>query len=124
MANDPRSYREVMAITIQNLRPEIEVWASEPADLEQEIVRLDPDLVVCSQTPVMAHSSLPTCIVMYPDGENRAEIVTAGQCVNIPGVEFADLLTIIDGTMLLCREPVRSEASYSGRRAVGSTPQP
>ena len=115
IANDPLSYREVMAFTIQELRPEVEVWTSDPADLEREILRLKPNLVMCSQAPVAAPPYLLTYIVMYPDGENRAEITTAEQRVNVPDIEFGDLLSIIDDMVLLGRDQGWSVSSNSGR---------
>ena len=120
IANDPLSYREVMAVTIREMRPEIEVWTSDPADLEREILRLGPSLVMCSRAPVVAHPDLLTCIVMYPDGENRAEVTTAGQCVNVPGIEFGNLLSIIDDTVLLGRGQAWSTSPHSGPRTAES----
>lgn len=120
IANEPLSYREVMAVTLQELRPEVEVLTSDPADLEREILRLGPDLVICSQAPVVAHPNLLTCVVMYPDGENRAEVTTDGRCVNVPGIEFGDLLSIIDDTVLLGRDRALSTSSRSGRQTAGS----
>lgn len=120
IANDPLSYREVMAVTIQQLRPEVEVWTSDPADLEREILRLEPNLVMCSQAPVVAHPYLLTYIVMYPNGENRAEITTAGQCVNVPDIEFGNLLSIIDDMVLLGRNQDWSASPNSGRRTAES----
>lgn len=120
IANDPLSYREVMAVTIQELRPEVEVWTSDPADLEREILRLGPNLVMCSQTPLVAHPYLLTYIVMYSDGENRAEITTAGQCVNVPDIEFCNLLSIIDDMVLLGRVQDWSASSNSSRRTAES----
>ncbi|MDP9457766.1 MAG: hypothetical protein M3Q49_00675 [Actinomycetota bacterium] len=60
VASEPHSYREVMAVAVQELRPEIEVWIGEPADLEREIPRLEPDLVVCNRPPTATHSGLLT----------------------------------------------------------------
>ena len=48
-ANEPRSYREAMAVACRVLRPEVEVILAEPADLDAEVTRLDPQLVLCSR---------------------------------------------------------------------------
>ena len=44
-----RAYREVIAAGIQLLRPQLEVASAGLEDLEGEIARLDPQLVVCSR---------------------------------------------------------------------------
>ena len=49
VANEPRSYREAMAVACRVLRPEVEVILAEPADLDAAVARLDPQLVPCSR---------------------------------------------------------------------------
>ena len=69
LANELCSYREVMAATIGCLRPDVEVFTVEPEDLDGEVVRLAPDLVLCSWlTPMVA--GLPNWVVLYPGHES------------------------------------------------------
>ncbi len=42
-------YREVIAAGIQLLRPQVEVATTGLDELEQEVARLDPQVVVCSR---------------------------------------------------------------------------
>ena len=42
-------------------------------------------------------------ILLYLDGKDRAEIVTAGERMTVIGTGFSGLLSIIDSTELLCR---------------------
>ena len=49
VANDPRAYREVIAAAFSGARPEIELITLEAHELDEAIVRLQPDFVVCSQ---------------------------------------------------------------------------
>lgn len=44
-----RAYREVIAAGVQVMRPQLEVASAGLEDLEGEIARLDPQLVVCSR---------------------------------------------------------------------------
>jgi hypothetical protein len=44
-----RTYREVIATGIQLLRPQVEVTTTALDELEQEVARLDPQVVVCSR---------------------------------------------------------------------------
>ena len=44
-----RAYREVIGAAIQVLRPQVEATTTGLDDLEAEVARLDPQLVICSQ---------------------------------------------------------------------------
>jgi hypothetical protein len=44
-----RAYREVIGAGIKVLRPQVEVTTTDLDDLEGEVVRLDPQVVICSQ---------------------------------------------------------------------------
>jgi hypothetical protein len=100
VANEPCTYREAITEVLQELRPHIEVSAIEPDGLDGEVTRLRPHLVVCSKIVAAAHTLL-TWVMLYPDGENRAVINTAGEQVTVDNVELGDLLSTIDRTELL-----------------------
>jgi len=95
VANEPCAYREAITGVLRELRPHIEVDAIEPTGLDGEVARLRPHLVVCSRISVCAQALLGW-VMLYPDGENRAEIFTAGEQVTVDNVEFDDLLSVID----------------------------
>ena len=103
IANEPRTYREVLADGLRAFRPQVETSTVEPDDLDAEIARLRPHLVVCSRPCVAAQDGTLTWVVLYPREENRAEVFTAGEHATITGVCFSDLLLILDSTELLCR---------------------
>ena len=50
LANEPRSYREAFADAFRALRPHVEAITVDPEALEEEMLRLRPDVVVCSHT--------------------------------------------------------------------------
>ncbi len=100
VAAEPRAYREVITGLLRELRPHIKVDAVEPDDLDPEVARLRPHLVVCSQITV-ALQALLGWVMLYPGGENRAEIFTAGEWTTVDNVEFGDLLSVIDRVELL-----------------------
>ncbi len=54
----PRSYSDTIGQVIGELRPELTVRVVEPVELAEEVLRLHPDLVLCSQPNTVA-----------PDGE-------------------------------------------------------
>ena len=103
IANEPRTYREVLVDALRELRPQVEVSTVESYGLVAEIERLRPHLVVCSWLSVVMPAGPLSWVVLYPHEENRAEVFTAGEHSTIAGVGFADLLSIIDSTELLCR---------------------
>ena len=108
VANEMCAYREVIAEVFQELRPHVEVHCVEPDDLDHEIACHCPHLVVCSQLTDAMHSLL-AWIMLYPDGENRAVVSTAGEHTTLANVGFDHLLSIIDKTQLLYQSPRMAE---------------
>ena len=68
VANEPRSYREAMAVACQVVRPQVEVILAEPADLDAEVARLDPQLVLCSWLTEDLRAGSRAWVVLYPGG--------------------------------------------------------
>ena len=96
LANEPRSYREVIAAAVRQLRPQHEVITVAPDDLDAEIVRLDPQLVLCSR-PTPAVQTYPIAwVLLYPDGETWAAIHMDGRRTTVLDLEFNRLLAIVD----------------------------
>ena len=60
-----RSYREAIAAAFRVLRPDIEVFEAEE-DLDREVGRLDPDLVVCSQLTARVEARASNWVELYP----------------------------------------------------------
>jgi hypothetical protein len=105
VANDPRAYREVIADALPKLRPLVEVFPAEPEELEREAMRVQPHLILCSRKPVDALLARTGCLlawmVLYPDGQDRAEVVgTASErkTLLLEGVALDDLLSVVDET--------------------------
>jgi hypothetical protein len=48
LEDEYRAYREVIATGIQILRPNVEVTTTDPENLEAEVARLDPPVVISS----------------------------------------------------------------------------
>jgi hypothetical protein len=103
VANDPCTYREAITDVLREVRPHIEVNAIKPDALDAEVTRFRPHLVVCSRITA-AVSTLLAWVMLYPEGENRAVINTAGEQVMLDNVGFDDLLSAIDRVELLWPE--------------------
>jgi hypothetical protein len=99
VANEPRSYREAIAGAVQVLRPHLAVITVEPEDLDEEVVRHDPGLVLCSRLSRVVESWPCAWVVLYPDGETRAMVSIAGRRRTVTAdLPFASLLSLIDET--------------------------
>lgn len=107
LANEPRAYREVLFEALRWRRPGLEVDVAEPGTLDAELERLDPHMVVCSRERGAARGGCLTWVRLYPEGENLAEIFSAGGRATIVGFKFADFLSVVDGTGFLRRSAER-----------------
>jgi hypothetical protein len=125
VANDPRVYREVISDALKRLSPMIEVSTAEPEDLDQEVARLRPHLVICSRISPAARAGCQAWLVLYPEGKDRAEIGCNGgeHTALVEGVGVRDLLSVVDETELLRRssdkDEVRSSRTVSPRSEIG-----
>jgi len=104
VANELCTYRETFADAFQERRPHFEIHCVDPDDLDREIARLRPHMVLCSRL-TDAVNSLFAWILLYADGENRAEIHTAGERMTLFDVTFDHLLSILDKIEMLLRGP-------------------
>jgi hypothetical protein len=96
VGHEPRFYREALAAALAWLRPEAEIILVEPIDIDAEVERRRPHLVVCSRlSPVVRRWAL-AWVVLYPDAANLALVSVAGQERSVPAVEVDDLLAVFD----------------------------
>ena len=112
VANDPQVYREAIADALPKLRPLVEVSLAEPEELEREAMRVRPHLILCSRKvddSLARAGHLLAWMVLYPDGEDRAEIGDAASertTLLLQGVALDDLLRVVDETeQLFLRQP-------------------
>lgn len=96
VANEPRSYREVIADAVRGPRPRVEVIVVEPGDLDREVGTLGPDLVLCSGATAAVHTGAPAWIELYPGGETLARIHLDGRNSTIANIQLAGILSIVD----------------------------
>jgi hypothetical protein len=101
MANELRSYREAIAQVMRRLRPDVEVYETEPDEMNQEITRLRPNLVVCSRVTPVVESCVPVWIELYPACQECSVVSIRGETMTVQDIELADLLTLLDQTRSL-----------------------
>ncbi len=101
VANEPRSYREVIASVLQEIRPDLELSCAKPESLDAEVLRLEPHLVVCSQLTSIVETQPLGWILLYPEGYARAVVSIAGERTEYPNIEFHSLVAVVDQTARL-----------------------
>ena len=101
LANGPRSYRDVLSGTLEALYPDFEILTAEPCELDQEVLRSSPHLVVCSRITPVVESNAPVWIELYPGHTSGAVVDVRGERQAIPEMDFEKLLSTVDRARLL-----------------------
>ena len=112
LANEPRLYREVLAETFQGLRPQLEACAVEREELNQAILRVRPDLVICDRVTPVVEATVRFWIE-YRE-ENETLVVTAtnvwGLALHTDAMSLNSLLAVIDRTKELLAHTNHTDA--------------
>ncbi len=104
LANEPRSYRETLAAAIRILKPDTEAFVIEPDELDAEVERLGPQLVICSRaTPTVKARSL-AWVELYPEHGSVSVVSVGGKRSAVAEIGLGDLLMVIERTETLARE--------------------
>lgn len=96
IGNNPPLYREVLAATFRQLRPEFVVCAVSPADLDDYLCKFQPLLVICSNVSTTISSHSPAWIALYPEDKDEAIVSVDGRRRSIPNATVLDLLSVLD----------------------------
>jgi hypothetical protein len=92
-----RYYREVISSAVRRSRPNIEVITREPPELcDEGLIRLKPDLVICTSAIPATRAHCFAWVELYPRGEPVAVACIDGHRSTINEPELDDFLTIID----------------------------
>jgi hypothetical protein len=95
VACELQSYRQVFAAAFRELRPDVEVFEAEEEDLDREVERLDPDLVVCTRLTARVEDRAPNWVELYPDCEAHSVVSVLGERSTVEKIQLSDLLSII-----------------------------
>lgn len=96
VGNEPRAYREAIAVAFAALRPGCTVTVVEPAAIDREAQRVDPHLVLCSHLTANLQADRLAWVLLYPDGDNAACVSVAGRRRDCDGIELECLIAVID----------------------------
>ena len=94
VANELTSYRETLAMVIRELRPHVEVFETASEYLEGEIMRLRPDLVICSHVTFMVRQRVENWVELYPECKPYSTFYIGGQHSAKRDVQLSDLLAL------------------------------
>jgi len=94
--DDYRSYREVIATGIRVLRPRTEVETAPMEELEEQIERFDPQLVVCSRPNTLASRRCAAWVELPLDPTRPTKICVAGRYSKRSNPEVEVLIAVID----------------------------
>ncbi|HET7479646.1 MAG TPA: hypothetical protein VFJ72_09050 [Rubrobacteraceae bacterium] len=98
ISSDLRSYREAVAEAFRQLRPDCDVFEAESGDLNREVLRLHPDLVVCSQATSLVRERVRNWVELYPDCEPYSVVSLEGERSTVADMQLSDLLSVVDRT--------------------------
>jgi hypothetical protein len=94
VANELTSYRQAIAITIRELRPEVEVFEADPDILDGEVARLGPDLVICSHVTCTVEQRATNWVELYPSCKSYSTFCIGGERRALEEVQLSDLLSL------------------------------
>jgi hypothetical protein len=101
IANEPLAYREVISAAFKELRPHLEIYVVEPAELDKELLRLSPRFVVCSRRTELIEQEAFAWVELYPQHTSGAVVNLAGKKTIFKEMDFDTLLSILDDTQHL-----------------------
>ena len=99
VANEPLVYRDVLSSELPRLRPGLTVLLVDPADLDDAVAWLRPQLVLCSELTDAVRQFATTSIVLDPSDTHRAILTVEGQQQVLLNPRLTDLLTAVDAAV-------------------------
>ena len=96
MANELASYRQSIALVLRELRPDVEVIEADSGALNQQVLRISPDLVICSRVTSLVKERVPNWVELYPDCESLSTFCIGGERSTVDEVQLSDLLSLVD----------------------------
>lgn len=86
------------------MRPNAEVITAEPEDLDAHVLRLTPDVVICSESTDVVRERVPFWIELYPEYGPRSVVGEEGKCTTIEEIQLSDLLSVLDRAERLAQQ--------------------
>ena len=94
LASEFASYRQTLAIVMRELLPHVEVFEAPSESLDGEVVRLSPDLVICSRVTFTVRQRVANWVELYPECKPYSTFYIGGQHRALQDVQLSDLLAL------------------------------
>lgn len=98
LANEPRAYRDTLAVALRMLRPQTTIIVVDPETLDACVLQHAPHVVVCSHLTSVVEMQVPTWVVLYPNGASDAVLHVRGERTTVNEMDLAGLTRLIDQT--------------------------
>lgn len=96
LANEPCTYRSLLAAELPFLRPNLRVLEIDPAELDAAVARLRPAVVVCSRVLEKVLGLEFAILLLYPEGEDTLIRSVDGADQSMASPRLSDVLGAID----------------------------
>jgi hypothetical protein len=98
VALELRTYRQAIASALQYSRPRAAISISDPKDLDSEMERVEPHVVICSQSTQPVRDGALCWVKMLIVGEELRAIVSGKGLAStiVPNIQLAELEALID----------------------------
>lgn len=95
VANEFASYRESIAAVMRLSFPGLWVFEAPSAALDREVLRLRPDLVICSRITPLVTERVPNWVELYPESDAPSKFSVDGESYTREQVDLPDLLAFV-----------------------------
>ena len=96
LAIDLTSYREAIAAALAEMRPDVEIYQVGEEELDREVRRLLPDVVICSRLTELVKSRIPVWVELYPDCASQSTVCVRGTRMEFDDMQLSDIVSVID----------------------------
>jgi hypothetical protein len=101
LANEPGTYRSLLATELPILRPNLRIVEVSPDELDSAVIRHRPAVVICSRVLETVQEVDFTLLVLYPNGADTLIRPVNGTHQEMPSPRLSDLLNALDGAIPL-----------------------
>ena len=110
VANEPRLYREAFASVFRMSRPYVEVIAAEHEEIDNQVSRFHPDLVICEHVTPTVQRVARSWIAVRVENDEFIATSNSSALSTRTNAELNDFLSVIDDV----EEQIRREQSRTG----------
>ena len=100
LANEPRAYRDTLAVALPLLRPHVEVIVVDPESIDEAVVQHTPHIVICSRHTTAVETQVPSWILLQTEAKGAMNALSSvvGERTAIHEIDLDELVRVIDQT--------------------------